>query len=207
MDKFINIKEKSDMILEPLQVMIQLALLSHCPNGTKLSISDNLLHIQQPCWNQGIWRWYMKDNKDDLYYLFQAIRCFYMWYKPENCSIYSKILETAIKGLKKLQETYENTDKISIKHTLAMYTNILSLETPDLFNDNNNENSVNIDKVFQNITSIYNKKILAIIFNTFKLMDDETNEDNKTQFMDGLLLIMIPTNNKIKGWIRENLTC
>ena len=109
--------------------------------------------------------------------------------------------------MKKLQETYENTDKISIKHTLAMYTNILSLETPDLFNDNNNENAINIDKVFQNITSIYNKKILAIIFNTFKLMDDETNEENKTQLMDGLLLIMIPTNNKIKGWIRENLTC
>ena len=163
MDKFINIKEKSDMILEPLQVMVQLALLSHSPIGTKLSISDNLLHIQQPSWNQGIWRWYMKDNKDDLYYLFQAIRRFYMWYKPENCVIYSKILETAIKGLKKLQETYENTDKISIKHTLAMYTNILSLETPDLFNDNNNKDAVNIDKVFQNITAIYNNKILAIV--------------------------------------------
>ena len=87
-----------------------------------------------------------------------------------------------------------------------MYTNILSLETPDLFNDNN-ENAVNIDKVFQNITSIYNKKILAIIFNTFKLMEDDANEENKTQLMNGLLLIMIPTNNKIKGWIRENLTC
>lgn len=207
MDKFINIKEKSDMILEPLQVMIQLSLLSHCPIGTKLSISDNLLHIQQPSWNQGIWRWYMKDNKDDLYYLFQAIRRFYMWYKPENCVIYSKILDTAIKGLKKLQETYENTDKISIKHTLAMYTNILSLETPDLFNDNANEQAVNIDKVFQNITSIYNQKILAIIFNIFKLMDDETNEDNKINLMNGLLLIMKPIDNKIKSWIRENLTC
>ncbi len=207
MDKFINIKEKSDMILEPLQVMVQLSLLSHCPIGTKLSISDNLLNIQQPSWNQGIWRWYMKDNKDDLYYLFQAIRRFYMWYKPENCAIYSKILDTAIKGLKKLQETYENTDKISIKHTLAMYTNILSLETPNLFNDNTNEQAVNIDKVFQNITDIYNKKILAILFNILKLMDDETNEDNKIQLMNGLLLIMKPTNNKIKSWIRENLTC
>ena len=55
--------------------------------------------------------------------------------------------------------------------------------------------------------SIYNKKILAIIFNTFKLMEDDANEENKTQLMNGLLLIMIPTNNKIKGWIRENLTC
>ena len=78
MDKLIHIKEKSDMILEPLQVMIQLALLSHSPIGTKLSISDNLLHVQEPNWSQGMLRWYMNDNKDDLYYLFQAIRLLYV---------------------------------------------------------------------------------------------------------------------------------
>tara|TARA_B100000795_G_scaffold269545_2_gene259256 strand:- start:1194 stop:1814 length:621 start_codon:yes stop_codon:yes gene_type:complete len=206
MDKFINMKEKSDMILEPLQVMIQLALLSHSPIGTKLSISENLLHIQQPSWNQGMWRWYMKDNKDDLYYLFQAIRRFYMWYKPENCIIYAKILETAIVGLNRLQETYENTDKISIKHTLSLYTNILKLETPDLFKGTD-DHAINIDNVFKNITSLYNKKNLAIIFNIFKLLEEETNEENKKYLMDGLLLITVPTNNKIKGWIRENLTC
>ncbi len=206
MDKLIHIKEKSDMILEPLQVMIQLALLSHSPIGTKLSISDNLLHVQEPSWSQGMLRWYMNDNKDDLYYLFQAIRRYYMWYKPENCAIYSKILQTAINGLKRLQETYENTEKTSIKHTLSLYTNILSLETPDLFNDTS-EQAINIDKVFQNITSLYNQKLLSIIFNVLKLIEDETNEEYKKNYMNGLTMIMIPMNHKIKSWIRENLTC
>ena len=206
MDKLIHIKEKSDMILEPLQVMIQLALLSHSPIGTKLSISDNLLHVQEPSWSQGMLRWYMNDNKDDLYYLFQAIRRYYMWYKPENCAIYSKILQTAINGLKRLQETYENTEKTSIKHTLSLYTNILSLETPDLFNDTS-EQAINIDKVFQNITSLYNQKLLSIIFNVLKLIEDETNEEHKKNYMNGLTMIMIPMNHKIKSWIRENLTC
>ena len=59
-----NQKEKVDMILEPLQVMIQLSLISHCPTGTKVSVSDNLLHIQQPSWIQGMVRWYQNDNKD-----------------------------------------------------------------------------------------------------------------------------------------------
>ena len=49
--------------------------------------------------------------------------------------------------------------------------------------------------------------ILSIVFNVLKLIDDETNEDNRKQLMNGLLLIMVPTNNKIKGWIKENLTC
>ena len=51
------------------------------------------------------------------------------------------------------------------------------------------------------------KKFLSIVFNVLKLIDDETNEENRKHLMDGLLLIMIPTNNKIKGWIKENLTC
>ena len=38
-------KERQDMILEPLQVMIQLSLVSFCPLGTKVSISNNILHI------------------------------------------------------------------------------------------------------------------------------------------------------------------
>ena len=61
-------KERSDMILEPLQVMLQLALLSHCPIGTKVSVSNNILHLQQPTLLQGAWRWYNCDGKDDFFY-------------------------------------------------------------------------------------------------------------------------------------------
>ena len=74
-------KERSDMILEPLQVMIQLALLCFCPVGTKVSVRDNILHLQQPAYLQGAVRWWNNDNKDELYYLFHAIRRYYKWYK------------------------------------------------------------------------------------------------------------------------------
>ena len=197
MNTIVHIKEKSDMILETLQVMIQLSLLAHCPIGTKLSISDNTLFLQKPSWSQGMLRWYMKDNKDDLYYLFQAIRRYYLWYKPDTCIIY---------GLENLIKTYENTDKISIRHTLTLYTNILSLESPDLFKETF-EDAINIDKVFENITKMYNKKILSIVHNCLSLLEDEENEDNKQRIYDGLQNILIPQNIKIKLWIRENLTC
>tara|TARA_B110000977_G_scaffold158778_1_gene202424 strand:+ start:479 stop:1099 length:621 start_codon:yes stop_codon:yes gene_type:complete len=206
MNNIVHIKEKSDMILEPLQVMIQLSLLAHCPIGTKLSISDNTLYLQLPCWSQGMMRWYMKDNKDDLYYLFQAIRRYYVWYKPDSCIIYEKILLSAIKGLKNLIKTYENTDKISIRHTLTLYTNILSLESPDLFKETT-EDAVNIDKVFENVTKMYNKKILSVVHNCLSLLEGEEKEESKKYIYDGLQNILIPQNIKIKLWIRENLTC
>jgi hypothetical protein len=205
MDKIGNVKEKSDMILEPLQVMIQLALLAYCPIGTKLSISENILHLQLPSWSQGVTRWYMKDNKDDLYYLFQAIRRYYLWYKPDSCVIYEKILETAIKGIHKLIKTYENTDKISIRHTLTLYTNILSLESPELFKETT-EDAINLDSVFENITKLYNKKILSIVYNSLLILD--TSGENEIHHVSsGLQEILKPQHFKIKTWIRENLTC
>ena len=206
MDNFKIIKERSDMILEPLQVLVQLGILSFCPVGTKLSISENILQLQEPSVYQGILRWYMKDNKDDLYYLFQAIRRYYLWYKPKEKEIFKRILEVAMKGIKKLIETYDKSEKLSIKQTLNLYTNILSLETPDLF-ETKDISSVNIDSVFKNIVKIYDKKILSIIHNTFSILEREKTLENRKIIYEGLQNILSVYNEKVKKWIRENLTC
>ena len=66
-------KERADLILEPMQVMIQLALLAHSPIGTKISVNSNILTIQPPTYFQGVTRWWNNDNKDDLYYLFHHL--------------------------------------------------------------------------------------------------------------------------------------
>ena len=199
--------ERSDMILEPLQVMIQLALLEHCPVGTKVSVSDNILQLQMPTLFQGVWRWYNHDGKDDLYYLFHAIRRYYKWYKSQNNRIFNYILTAAIKGLNKLILTYSKTDQTAITHTLSLYKNVLELESPDLFKDPSEE-IVNIDSVFQNIKSIYSKKLLKIIYNILLILDeDAVGEIVKKQYLNGLISILAPTNDIIRKWIREKLTC
>ena len=74
-------QEKTDRVLEPLQAMVQLALLSYCPIGTKLCVNNNILSLQLPTFSQGVWRWFNKDSKDDLYFLFNAVKRYYMWYR------------------------------------------------------------------------------------------------------------------------------
>ena len=200
-------KERSDMILEPLQVMVQLSLLSYSPIGTKVSVSDNILHLHPPSWFQGAWRWYNSDGKDDLYYLFHAIRRYYKWYKSEDNKIYNYILDRAIKGIEKLTTTYSSTEQTAITHTLSLYKNVLELESPDLFKDPSKE-SINIDTVFQNIKLIYNKEILKIIYNTLCILSsNDTTDDIKPFYINGLLQILNPTNDVIRKWIREKLTC
>ena len=84
---------------------------------------------------------------------------------------------------------------------------MLELEAPDLFKDPG-EDSVNIDTVFQNIKDIYDKRLLKIIYNTILMLeDDDTTDDLRPYYISGLLKILNPTNESIRKWIREKLTC
>ena len=199
-------KERADMILEPLQVMISLAILGFCPTGTKINISQNTLYLHEPSLWQGAWRWFEGDSKDDLYYLFHAIRRFYKWYKDKDNEIYNYILDLSKIGIKKLIETYQKADKQSILHTLSLYHNILELNQPDLFKKDEDDESVNIDKVFSKVTELYDNRILMAIFSIFKILKETTNNAEKVQYITGLRSILTPTENHIRSWIQTNLT-
>ena len=133
-----NTQERSDRILDPLQVAIQLALLSFCPIGTKLCIQDNILSLQLPTFSQGVWRWYNKDSKEDLYFLFNAVKRYYIWYKEEPFPFYSYILELSKKGIEKLIQTYQKTDKAAISHVLGLYQALLNSDGSEIFKDTQN---------------------------------------------------------------------
>jgi len=199
-------KERANLILEPLQVMIQLALLAHSPIGTKISVNNNILHIQAPAWSQGAVRWWMNDNKDDLYYLFHAIRRYYKWYKSQDDEVYKYILIWAVKGIDKLSETYNKADKNNIRHTLALYKNVLDLESDEIFKDDSND-MVTIDQVFKEVISVYDEKLLYIVHNSLIMMEEESNTDFVEKYLNGLLLILEPLDIKIRKWIVENLAC
>jgi len=199
-------KEKIDMILEPLQVLIQLAILSFLPVGTKISISNNILHLQQPTLFQGVTRWYQQDNKDDLYYLFHAIRRYYKWYKIKDDEVFSRVLELSIKGIEKLIETYNKIGITTITHTLNLYKNILNQDTEDLFKDNSDK-SISVDDVFERITDLYDRKLLVVIYSMFQIMEEEENDKKLQNYITGLGYILNPINEDIRKWIVDNLTC
>ena len=63
-------KERFETILEPLQAILQIGYLSFAPVGTKLTIHNNILQIQNPKYSQPVIRWYNNDTQEDLFYLF-----------------------------------------------------------------------------------------------------------------------------------------
>ena len=205
----INQKEHLDMILEPLQVMTQLSILSYCPLGTKLSVYNNILHLQRPTLYQGAMRWWNEDKKDDLFHLFNAIKRYYTWYKWQENDVFKYILNRAKLGLKKLKKTYQDSkNSNSISQTLTLYINILDMGDPAIFTAvDMSSNTINIDNVFKKIKGQYNKETLRVIYNALLLLDKTTDEEYKAQYIDGLMLFLIPMNKNIRNWITENLTC
>ena len=134
-------KERFEFILEPLQALIQLSCLAFCPIGSKITIYNNLLYLQTPGWTQGILRTYYKDSKDDLYFLFNVIGRYNKFYKhlknsseEEERLLYKLLIELARKGIDNLIQTYQQSDRTSLLHTLKMYKTMLI--KPEAFNNN-----------------------------------------------------------------------
>lgn len=134
-------KERFETILEPLQAILQIALLSFHPLGTKLTIQHNIMTLQPPNYSQSVARWYNNDTKEDLYFLFNVFhrfKKFYAHYKSDTPTsvqhrLYAVLIDMSKTGINMLIRTYGQTDKPHILQTLTMYKFILDDQlSPDL---------------------------------------------------------------------------
>ena len=133
-------KERFETILEPLQAVLQIGLLSFYPIGSKLAIHNNILTVQGPGYTQQVRRWYNNDKKEDVFYLYNVFSRFHKFYKHvlddstagtcENRKLFLLLIELAKIGINNLTRTYNLTDKIHILHTLQMYKGML--DNPEL---------------------------------------------------------------------------
>lgn len=200
-------RERHETILEPLQTVIQLALLSFCPVGTKINLRNNLLQLQLPGITQGLVRWFNNDNKDDLFYLFYACKRFphfYMNLRDMSIgeeSFYDVLVSLAKQGLDKLSKTYSSVDKIALLHTLEIYKALLDTSDRVKFEDDREKQS--IDNIFVNIKSLYSMEQLQMIFNT--LIQMRNDPDNYLDYLNGLNAVMAPVTRGISGWIHNNV--
>jgi hypothetical protein len=208
-------KDKIDMILEPFQAMIQLAILSLCPTGTKLHIQENILHLQPPTLTQSISRWYHSDKKDDLYFLYSVIKRYIKWYNPSSnkkspltVELYQLVTGMAAEGLNQLFKTYSSSDSNTVIHVIQMYKNLLEYNNDKILVDEyivDEKNKVNIDEVFERIISIYDPSILHILRPSLHLIRQEEDSLNQIHLIEGLNLMLMKYNKLIKEWIKVNL--
>lgn len=114
-------------VLDPLSVIIKLAIISNKPIGTKFHIYDNLIKLQEPGLFQSIVRYYFSANKTEIQYLYNPISlaCDHFLnvkYSDKTPAI-KKLFKCALSGLDKLKETYSDCPIIIL--CLHSYSNLI----------------------------------------------------------------------------------
>ena len=82
--------------------------------------------------------------------------------------------------------------------------NVLDLETEQLFKDET-EQTLKMDNVFKSIVDLYDKKLILVVYNILRLIDEEETPNHKDYMADSLTVLLTPLNEKIRSWIQENL--
>jgi hypothetical protein len=183
-------------ILDPLSVIVKLAILSNKPVGTKLLIQHNVIYFQEPGPFQSLCRMLFKSNKTDLQYLYNPINlaCLHFLSKTfiEKNPRIKNLFLCAQHGLKKLIETYKSCSIITI--TLNYYYVLLSNHIQQTYNENmfvkdnftNYYTSNVIDTLHKQWTDEKIKVVLDIISFLLKYSDNPNNVKSLETIMDSI---------------------
>jgi hypothetical protein len=134
-NKHINIRS---FILDPLSVIIKLAILSNKPVGTKILIQNNVIYFQEPGVFQSVCRMFYNSNKTDLQYIYNPIQiaCQTFLSKEyiQKVPRIKNLFMCAQNGIKRIIETYKNCSIISL--CLNYYYAIITNHVEQKLNDN-----------------------------------------------------------------------
>jgi len=105
-------------LLDPLSVIIKLAILGNKPIGTKLLIQNNVVYFQEPGFFQSITRFYYSTNKTDLQYMYNPIYIACLTFLSKESIAKTPRLKNlfinALAGLKNLIETYKSCSILTL---------------------------------------------------------------------------------------------
>ena len=105
-------------LLDPLSVIIKLAILGNKPIGTKLLIQNNVVYFQEPGFFQSITRFYYSTNKTDLQYMYNPIYIACVTFLSKESIAKTPRLKNlfinSLAGLKNLIETYKSCSILTL---------------------------------------------------------------------------------------------
>lgn len=202
-------KERTEMILEPLQAIAQLATLGFRPAGTKLSITNNVLVAQEPLWSQSIERSYNHDKRDDLVYLFSVIARFHKFYQKlaQDSAVFGRLyhtlVELASRGIDSIVQTYASGDHGALLQSLKMYKTMLN--EPELCAEQKESKTLeDVDDVFINVRSQYNDHHFTVMLGLFELL--QADPANYVSYVAAMENMLAPVSRGIQRWIHERIT-
>ena len=183
-------------VLDPLSVIIKLAIISNKPIGTKIRIDNNIIYLQEPGPFQSFCRYIFKNNKTDIQYLYNPIELACKQYLTkqviqQNPKI-KDLFKCAQNGILTLIETYKNCSvmRICLNYFLSLISNHLSDKNNDELFRKDNMSSFYTNEMLDKLTKIWTQEKIAIVLNitNFLLNDDgaQMNVRSLETIIDGI---------------------
>jgi uncharacterized protein YqgQ len=181
-------------ILDPLSVIIKLAILSKKKIGTKVSVYNNVLFIQEVGIFQSLVRYVFKSNKIDIQYLYNPIEIACNYFLSEQFVRITPNIKNlfidAQKGIKSLIETYKTFTIIT--HTLYMYYNIISNYLGDRYNKNlfikDTISELYNKELINKLNSIWNADRIKIVLNMIEYINK--GDENSIKCLEEFMIII-----------------
>lgn len=183
-------------ILDPLSVIIKLAIISNKPIGTKLRINNNIISLQEPGPFQAICRYVFKNNKTDIQYLYNPIELACNNYLIQNVIQQNPKIKDLFKcaqnGILRLIETYKSCSvmRICLNYYLSLISNHLDETHNDLLFRKDGMSPFYTAELLEKLSKIWTQEKIKIILNltTFLSNDDsaETNVKSLETIIDGI---------------------
>jgi len=176
-------------ILDPLSVIIKLAILSNKSVGTKILIKDNIVHIQEPGIFQGISRYINKTNRNDLQYLYNPIQlACQQFLNKEYRNKTPQIVDLFIcaqKGIIRLIETYQGNSVIilCLNYYYALIDNYVKQHYLSIFRDDELTKLYNEPLVFH-LNSVWTSDKIKMILDIIRFLNDDTMANDNVKSLD-----------------------
>ena len=175
-EESINESNQKNLILEPLCVILRLAILQFKNKGTKLSVKNNSIQYQEP-YHQGLLRMISGDCREDLHNLYHPILKSIEWYSYNE---YKELYNECICGLEELYNIYDENS--TIRHTISHYISVIQINDTEKYRKETKFNPI-IDSLKDIWTSDEIKSTISLLHLI------KTNK-NKDIYLDSLEIIL-----------------
>ena len=193
-------------ILDPLSVIIKLAIISNKPVGTKIMIQNNVIFFQEPGVFQAFCRYVLNTNKSDLQYMYNPIHaaCQHFLQKDfvESTPRIKSLFKCAQLGIERLKETYKDYSTVCL--CLNYYYVIINNFVEQIYNDTifckDNMTILYNNEVIEKLNSQWTKEKIKIVLDLISFL---TNDKMATNNVKSLENIMNNIDNETRDLIKS----
>ena len=180
-------------ILDPLSVIIKLAIISNKPIGTKIMIQNNVIFFQEPGVFQAFCRYVLNTNKSDLQYMYNPIHAACQHFlKKEYIDATPRIkslFKCAQLGIEKLKETYKDYSTICL--SLNYFYIIINNFVEQIYNENifckDNMTILYNNEVIDKLNSQWTKEKIKIILDLISFLTNDKMASNNVKSVENIM--------------------